>query len=79
MKQGITHRIFLHSLRTALIFVAGILIYELLLKLENDWNKNNPGHKKYNFHKRNILKFILIFMVDFVILYVFYWVFNTNL
>lgn len=79
MKQVVGRRIFFHSLRTAMVFVAGLIIYEILLGLENEWNKKNPGRETYNFHKRNILKFIFIFLVDFLILYAFFWLFDTLL
>ena len=77
MKQVVGRRIFFHSLRTAIIFVAGCIIYEILLRLEKEWNKRNPGHETYNFHKRNIIKFIFIFFVDFAVLYAFFWLFDT--
>jgi len=79
MKQVVGKRIFFHSLRTAIVFVAGLIIYEILLDLEKEWNKKNPGKETYNFHKRNILKFIFIFLVDFLVLYAFLWVFDTLL
>jgi hypothetical protein len=77
MKQLVGKRIFFHSMRTAIIFVAGFIIYEILLDLEKEWNKRNPGHETYNFHKRNIFKFIFIFLVDFVVLYAFILLFDT--
>jgi hypothetical protein len=79
MKKIVGKRIFFHSLRTAIVFVAGFIIYEILIALEKEWNKKNPGKETYNFHKRNILKFIFIFLVDFIVLYVFFWLFDTLL
>ena len=79
MKKIVEKRIFFHSLRTAMVFVAGLIIYEILLGLEKEWNKMNPGHETYNFHKRNIIKFIFIFLFYFLILYVFFWLFDTLL
>ena len=69
MKQINHKKIFAHSLRTALMFLAGFMIYELLLDLEKEWNKINPEHKTYNLHKRRGIKFILILLVDLIILY----------
>jgi hypothetical protein len=77
MKQVVGKRIFFHSLRTAIIFVAGFIIYEILLRLEKEWNKRNPEKKIYNFHKRNIIKFIFIFLIDLIVLCVFFWFFDT--
>ena len=79
MKKEIGKRIFFHSLRTAIIFVSGFIIYEILLRLEKRWNKMNPGQKKYNFHRKNVFKFIFIFLVDCTVLYSFYWFFDTRL
>lgn len=79
MKQIVGKRIFFHCIRTAIIFVAGFIMYDILKKLENDWNKMNPGNKISNFSKRNTLKFIFIFFVDFIILYVFFLFFDILL
>ena len=48
-------RLFSHALRTALIIIAGFLIYELLLQLEKTWNLKNPENKVYHFYKKKIL------------------------
>ena len=40
MKQDNKYvRIFLYAFRTAVIFVSGFLIYELLLEAEKKWNE----------------------------------------
>lgn len=78
-KNSLYYRIFFHSLRTAIIFVMGLVIYEILLNLEKKWNINNPGNNTYYFRKRIILKFIFIFILDFMVLYLFYWGFNELL
>ncbi len=62
-------RIFTHALRTALIFVSGFLIYEILIGLEKTWNKANPENQLHHFYKRKTLKLILIFIIDLLILY----------
>jgi len=62
-------RIFTHALRTALLFVAGFVIYEILVRLEKMLNLANPENQLYNFHKRKTLKLILIFIIDLLILY----------
>lgn len=78
ISSSYARKVFFHSLRTAIIFVAGFIIYEILVDLEKIWNKENPGHEIFNFQKRNIFKFVFIFLIDLVILSVFYWVFNTK-
>ena len=62
-------RLFSHALRTALIIIAGFLIYELLLQLEKTWNLKNPENKVYHFYKKKFYKLIFIFIVDLLILY----------
>ena len=71
-------KVLFHSLRTAILFVAGFIIYEILVDLEKIWNKENPGHEIFNFQKRNIFKFIFIFLIDLVVLSVFYWALDTQ-
>jgi hypothetical protein len=62
-------RIFTHALRTSLLFVAGFLIYEILVRLEKMWNKENPENQIYHFYQRKIYKLISIFIIDLLILY----------
>jgi hypothetical protein len=62
-------RIFTHALRTSLLLVASFFIYELLIKLENQWNILNPQNKVQHFRLRKVLKLILIFSIDLLILY----------
>jgi uncharacterized BrkB/YihY/UPF0761 family membrane protein len=62
-------RIFAHALRTALLFVASFLIYEILISLEKMWNKANQENKLYYFYEKHIFRLILIFIMDLLILY----------
>lgn len=62
-------RMFVHALRTALLFVAGFLIYEILISLEKIWNKANQENKLYYFYEKHIFRLILIFIMDLLILY----------
>jgi len=43
-------RIFFHALRSALLFIAVFLIYDILINLEKLWNKENPEKTKYNYY-----------------------------
>ena len=72
-------RIFLHALRTALLIVAGFIVYEILLRLEKTWNKLYPNAQLYNFAKRKTFKFITIFLIDLLILYLFVYAFNIEI
>ena len=71
MKQDKYVRIFLEAFRTAVIFVSGFFIYELLLEAEKEWNKLEPLHKMHHFYKRNSIKFLFIFLIDLTILFTF--------
>ena len=62
-------RMFAHALRTTLLFVAGFLIYEILISLEKMWNKANQENKLYYFYEKHIFRLILIFIMDLLILY----------
>ena len=62
-------RLFSHALRTALLFVIGFSIYEILLYLEKKWNLENPEHTNYFFYQRKIFKLISLFIIDLIIVY----------
>ncbi len=72
-------RIFLHAFRTAVLIVAGFIVYEILLRLEKMWNRLYPNAHMYNFAKRKTYKFITIFLIDLLILYLFVYAFNIEI
>ena len=78
-KSGLHSHIFFHAVRTAIIFVAGFMIYDILVKIEKEWNKLNPSRRAYHFSKRNIIKFLLIFIIDMFLLYILYLFFGFHL
>lgn len=65
-------RIFLHALRTSLLFVSAFYIYKLLGTLEQTWLWGFVHTK----HER--VKFAAIFIVDLIILYAFVILFNMD-
>jgi hypothetical protein len=69
MKKINHTRIFFHALRTALLFVAGFFIYEILVSLEKLWNEDVPENSLEHFHQRKGIKFLVILIVDLLILY----------
>ena len=69
MKEIKYAKLFLSSFRTAIIFVASFIVYEILLEFEKIWNKEDPDKKIYNFNKRIFYKFILIFFIDLILIY----------
>ncbi len=71
-------RIFLHAVRTALLIIAGFIVYEILLEMEKTWNNIYPN-KTYNFAKRKSYKFVTIFLIDLLILYMFVYIFNIEI
>jgi len=62
-------RLFSHALRTALLFVIGFSIYEILLYLEKKWTFKNPEHTTYFFYQRKFFKLISLFIIDLIIVY----------
>jgi hypothetical protein len=70
---------FLYALRTALIFIAGFLSYDILKIIENEWNKNKPNNQITHLAKRKVYHFIIIFICDLIILYLIYLLFNVHL
>ena len=79
MKKINHTKYFLHAMRTAILFIAGFFIYEILLRLEKLWEKINPSHKVYNFYKLKTLKFAIILTIDLIILYGFLLFFGIEL
>jgi len=75
----IHHTFFLNAFRTALIFIAGILIYELLKILERKWNETHPNNELSHFAQRKTYHFIIIFTIDLLILYLFALLFDVHL
>jgi hypothetical protein len=72
-------RIFFHATRSAILFIAGFLIYEILVNLENLWNKANPENALSHFHTRKGIKFLVILIVDLLILYGLFVLFDVDI
>jgi hypothetical protein len=75
----IHHKFFLNSLRTALIFIAGFLTYEVLKIMENKWNKTHPNNEFSHFVHRKKYHFLIIFTIDLMILYSIALLFDVHL
>jgi len=78
MKKINHMRLFLHALRTALLFVAGFFIYEILVTLEKMWNEAVPENSLQHFHQRKGIKFIIILIIDLLILYGLFVIFDID-
>lgn len=65
-------RIFLHALRTSLLFVSAFYIYKLLGTLEQTWLWGIVHPKQER------VKFVAIFIVDLIILYAFVILFKMD-
>jgi hypothetical protein len=77
-KINIHYHIFLHAFRTAVIFVSGFIIYEMLVKLEKKW-KENPSTRLFSYSKRKIIKFLLILIIDMILLYIIFFIFKVDI
>ena len=73
------HAFFLNALRTALIFIAGFLSYELLKMLETEWNAKHPGNELKHLTHRKLYHFIVIFLIDLIIIYSIALLFDVHL
>jgi 1,4-dihydroxy-2-naphthoate octaprenyltransferase len=78
-KSGIHFHIFLHALRTAIIFVAGFIIYEKLIDLEKEWNKKEPSRRIHNVSKQKSIKFLLVLTIDMILLYILFFIFKIEI
>jgi hypothetical protein len=80
MATKIIHSIFLlNALRTALIFIAGFLSYEILKRLESEWNIMHPKNEISHFAHRKMYHFLIIFLFDLSILYLIAFLFDIHL
>jgi hypothetical protein len=79
MRQIKHNELFLSALRTALIFIAGFLSYEILKLIENEWNQENPKKKIYHLSKRKIFHFCIIYTIDIFIIYLIVLLFDVHL
>ena len=70
---------FLNALRTALIFIAGFLSYELLKLVEGEWNKTHPNNELRHFVHTKLYHFVMIFIFDLFILYLIALLFDIHL
>ena len=73
------HEFLLNALRTALIFIAGFLSYEILKMLEDEWNIIHPKNKIKHFTQRKLYHFVIIFIIDLLILYLIVLLFGVHL
>ena len=80
MTNKIMHSVFLlNALRTAIIFIAGFLTYEIMKSLEIEWNKMHPNNELSHFAHRKMYHFLIIFMIDLSILYLIAFLFDIHL
>ncbi len=68
----------INALRSALVAIAGFIIYELLLELEKLWNELSPSKYHYHIHKRRFLHFLGIFLIDLCLIYIIFFIFNVE-
>jgi hypothetical protein len=80
MKTYINHsKFFFNALRSALLFIAGFLTYELSKTFEAEWNKRHENREIVHFTQRKSYHFIGIFLIDLVILYMIAILFKVHL
>ena len=73
------HEFFLNALRTAIIFIAGFITYELLKELESKWNKTHPNNELLHFANSKAYHFCILFIIDLFILYSIALLFDVHL
>ena len=80
MTNKIHHsKFFLDALRSALLFIAGFLTYDIFKTLEAEWNKNHENREVIHFAQRKSYHFIAIFLLDLFILYIVALLFSVHL
>ena len=79
MKYINHRRMFFHAFRTAILFFAGFLIYEIFTEIEKIWNLKNPKNIQLHFYLKKIYKFVLILIIDLILLYILYFITGEHL
>ena len=73
-------RNFMIALRTAILFVSSFIIYDFLHILQEKWSLfYDPKYKSIDFIVKEMIKFIIIFIIDLIILYMYSLVFHIPL
>lgn len=72
-------RMFINALRTSIIIVSSFIAYEILLSIEKIWNKENPENKTSNLIHHKLYKLIIIFLIDLLLLYLFFYTIKIEL
>jgi len=72
-------RMFFNAFRTAILFSAGFLIYEIFTEIEKIWNLKNPKNIQMHFYLKKIFKFVLILIIDLILLYILYFITGEHL
>jgi hypothetical protein len=70
---------FFNAFRTAILFSAGFLIYEIFTEIEKIWNLKNPKNIQMHFYLKKIFKFVLILIIDLILLYILYFITGEHL
>ena len=73
------NRILISALRTSIIFIASFLTYDILKNIENTWNKKFPHKKSAHFRNKKIIHFLFIFLLDIILLYLFFYLLKEEL
>jgi|LauGreDrversion4_2_1035121.scaffolds.fasta_scaffold02272_14 hypothetical protein len=70
-------KIFLNAFRTALLIVLSFMVYEVNVKLLTSIQNTYPELHNYYYLVSKIIKFILVFILDIFILYIYAHFFNV--
>ncbi len=62
-------KIYLYAFRTAVLIVASLFVYDILKKIEAEWNKTHPNNELKHLSQRKMIHFVTIFIIDVFILY----------
>ena len=79
MKKINHKRIFLLALRTALLFISSFIIYDTFVNLEKYKYFINLKNKLLKLYIKEFIKFVLIFIIDLMILYILFFLTKQTL
>jgi hypothetical protein len=70
------HQLFLIALKDALIVVAAFTLYEIIEELKSEWTSKHPEKEGLHEHYGRLYHLISIFIADFSIGCLMYYLFN---
>ena len=78
LSQALHNEFVIKALKTAFVFVVGILLYDILKVIEKDFIKGEPERELEHMAHSKLFHFSAIFLTDLMAIYVIYLIFKIK-